>query len=83
MRCRSITNHTFDAYRWEGDKSTFPDWLKGAEVEDNPHHGKLLLLEPYKVRPGRWILRSDDRKVGVFPVTEELFARHYTLDEEA
>lgn len=83
MRCRSITDHTFDAYKWEGDAGTLPPWLSNVTIEHSDHHGALLVLEPYKVRAGRWVLRSDDRKIGVFPVTAELFDRHYTLDDEA
>ncbi len=72
----------FEAAPWTGDKAMLPDWLQHLEVEDDPHHGPLLLVGNYRVRRERWVIRNLDRGE-IFPVTEQQMQTAYVPEESA
>jgi hypothetical protein len=68
----------FEAFQWTGDPvAERPEWLQNHALEVDHHHGTLLQVGVYRVRPGSWVLRAD-RRGDIFPVPPTVFETTYT-----
>lgn len=73
----SIENgKTFEAFQWSGEPGEVAEWAAEFETEKSPYHGTVLLVGPYKVKPGSWVLRSSERG-DIFPVAGDMFHNVY------
>lgn len=74
---RAENGSTFDGFQWTGDKQCLAPWAAEFEDTHNQFHGQLLLVGPYSVKPGSWVLRGHERG-DIFPVPGDMFASAYT-----
>ena len=78
MKVYRIENgKTFDGVQWTGDRDCLPDWAQAFEDTHSPYWGHLLVVGPYNVKPGSWLLRGHERG-DIFPVPGDMFGSIYT-----
>lgn len=81
MKVKTDRGKTFEAAQWTGDKAEMPDWAQAYEIEPLRFYGNALVVGPYYVKQGSWLLRGDERG-DIFPVPGDMFDKIYVPTNE-